>query len=543
MRQVCSCWRVCSRGLYSCYWRESSSSQRKMSCCWLSFVTVVSLLSLCWLYICLITFNDQEELNGQLFKWLNRWFNWFMVIIIFSAVLTSYCVLLLLFALIQIVFGEKLDLHWLHKIFLFLGVIIIIGGISGIVGMWKRELPTISLSLQATAPFLQFGAVAALTLISSFVFQAFHKIKKNSRFLVLVLFAAVAAAIFLSPLSIHSPCFIELKDLPEKPKLFAHRGAPMLAPENTMMAFERSVACGVTAFETDVQLSKDRIPFLMHDSENEFLLRTTNVKNKLPQRAIKSNMDLTFEEIQNLNAGEWFLKTDPFRSVSQLSEEEKQTARNQTVPSLLQLLELAKQHNISVIFDLYRTHKDRNDREDTAAIIDTIRKSNINPGLILWLPPSEREWVNKTSPGFVHIYSNESEMRKNNGRHLNVRYTHLSMNRIRELRADNITVNLWVVNERWLFSLLWCAGASSVTTNSCHLLKDVEQPDWFMSYQTYTIIWIVVDVVSVLIMAALFFCQWKTHCSRLREGAMAEVRTEAASWMRLAPVKMTPAYI
>lgn len=27
-----------------------------------------------------------------------------------------------------------------------------------------------------------------------------------------------------------------------------------LAPENTMMAFERSVACGVTAFETDVQL-------------------------------------------------------------------------------------------------------------------------------------------------------------------------------------------------------------------------------------------------------------------------------------------------
>lgn len=54
----------------------------------------------------------------------------------------------------------------------------------------------------------------------------------------------------------------------------------------------------------------------------------------------------------------------------------------------------------------------------------------------------------------------------------------------RDLRADNITVNLWVVNERWLFSLLWCAGAISVTTNSCHLLKDVEQPDWFMVSST-----------------------------------------------------------
>lgn len=36
----------------------------QMPCCWLSFVAVVSLLSLSWLYICLISFNDQEELNG-----------------------------------------------------------------------------------------------------------------------------------------------------------------------------------------------------------------------------------------------------------------------------------------------------------------------------------------------------------------------------------------------------------------------------------------------------------------------------------------------
>lgn len=31
-------------------------------------------------------------------------------------------------------------------------------------------------------------------------------------------------------------------------------GCLQLAPENTMMSFDRSVACGVTAFETDVQL-------------------------------------------------------------------------------------------------------------------------------------------------------------------------------------------------------------------------------------------------------------------------------------------------
>ena len=50
----------------------------------------------------------------------------------------------------------------------------------------------------------------------------------------------------------------------------------------------------------------------------------------------------------------------------------------------------------------------------------------------------------------------------------------------RDLQKQNVTVNLWVVNERWLFSLLWCAGAGSVTTNSCHLLNDMKEPDWVM---------------------------------------------------------------
>lgn len=50
----------------------------------------------------------------------------------------------------------------------------------------------------------------------------------------------------------------------------------------------------------------------------------------------------------------------------------------------------------------------------------------------------------------------------------------------RKLRRNNVTVNLWVVNQPWLFSLMWCVGASSVTTNSCHLLKEMKHPCWVM---------------------------------------------------------------
>ncbi|XP_042348672.1 LOW QUALITY PROTEIN: glycerophosphoinositol inositolphosphodiesterase GDPD2-like [Plectropomus leopardus] len=522
-----SCCRFCSRGLYSCHWKPNSQTQRKHACCWFSVVTLVSLLSLCWMYICLVTYNDQEDVNWQGFAKLKRWVNWFMVLVIISAVLTSYCVLLLLFALFQVALGEPLNLHWLHKIFLFFGVIFVACGITGICLQWKQEWPTVPFSFQATAPFLQFGAVGALTLLSPFVFQGFHEAEaKWSKFLIAAIFVAVSAAIFLCPLIIQSPCLIELSDLPEKPKLIGHRGAPMLAPENTMMSFNRSIACGVTAFETDVQLSKDRIPFLMHDhNSNGFLRRTTNVKEKFLGTDFSHSANLTWEQLQSLNAGEWFLKTDPFRSVSSLSEEEKETVRNQTIPSLLQLLDLAKQHNISVIFDLYSPDQEN----DTVDTVSTILSSGIDPSKVLWLPPAEREYVNHTAPGFIQVYNNETNMLIEGGDHLNVKYSKFSTQEIRELRRKNITVNLWVVNERWLFSVLWCAGASSVTTNSCQLLKVMERPDWILAPLTYKIIWITVDIVSILIMTGLYIFRWKTHCFCHRKGKDKQ-RNNISAW-------------
>ncbi|XP_039668794.1 glycerophosphoinositol inositolphosphodiesterase GDPD2 isoform X2 [Perca fluviatilis] len=491
-----SCCRVCSRGLYSCHWKHASKTERKRACCWFSVVIMVCLLSLCWMYFCLVTFNDREDVNWEGFKTLKRWVNWFMVLIIISAVVTSYCVLLLLFALFQVALEEPLNLHWLHKILLFFGVMFITLGVIGICLKWKDELPTVPLSLQATAPFLQFGAVGALTLLCSFVFQGFHTARKQwSKFLIAVIFVVVSAAIFLCPLKIESPCLIEKHELPDKPKLIGHRGAPMLAPENTMMSFNRSIACGVTAFETDVQLSKDRIPFLMHDHSTSFLRRTTNVIEKFPGKDFSHSSNLTWEELQSLNAGEWFLK----------------------------LLNLAKQHNISVIFDLYSP----NQKDDTEDTVNTTLSSGIDPSLVLWLPPAERKYVKKTAPGFIQVYNNANDME--GGNHLNVKYSNLSVKEIRELRSRNVTVNLWVVNERWLFSLLWCAGASSVTTNSCHLLKDMHHPDWLMPPLTYKIIWITLDIVSILIMTGLYIFQWKSHRFCRREGTERQ-RNDTLAW-------------
>ena len=53
----------------------------------------------------------------------------------------------------------------------------------------------------------------------------------------------------------------------------AHRGAGKLAPENTLAAFRLGASHGYRAFECDVKLSADGVPFLLHDAT---LDRTTD---------------------------------------------------------------------------------------------------------------------------------------------------------------------------------------------------------------------------------------------------------------------------
>ena len=78
-------------------------------------------------------------------------------------------------------------------------------------------------------------------------------------------------------------------------KIFAHRGASKLAPENTMAAFELAYELGAEGIETDVHLTKDHVPVLIHD---EHIKRTTN--------GVGYIKDYTFEQLKQFDAGSWF---------------------------------------------------------------------------------------------------------------------------------------------------------------------------------------------------------------------------------------------
>lgn len=50
------------------------------------------------------------------------------------------------------------------------------------------------------------------------------------------------------------------------PALVAHRGYAALYPENTLPAYRAALQAGVRWLECDVQLSRDRVPMLLHDA-------------------------------------------------------------------------------------------------------------------------------------------------------------------------------------------------------------------------------------------------------------------------------------
>jgi glycerophosphoryl diester phosphodiesterase len=80
-----------------------------------------------------------------------------------------------------------------------------------------------------------------------------------------------------------------------KMRIIAHRGSSGEAPENTMIAFKRSIEEGSDAIELDIHLSKDNEIIVCHDAT---VNRTTNGTGYI--------RDMDLSALKQLDAGSWF---------------------------------------------------------------------------------------------------------------------------------------------------------------------------------------------------------------------------------------------
>ncbi|XP_061072763.1 glycerophosphodiester phosphodiesterase domain-containing protein 5 isoform X2 [Conger conger] len=505
----------CLTGIYGCRWKRyqrSHDSTTKWECLWTLVLIITFSLLLIWSYFWLEAHNDYNQFNWILYNRSGEWSDGTVPILASTAAGFTYITFLLILALGHVAVGQQLNLHWLHKIGVTAALLTTIIGFISISQLWGGEWDIIPLSLQATGPFLQMGAVAAATALAWLVSaQVARAERTRTQALLVLLYLAALLTLYLLPLHISSPCLMERKRLPLPPAIIGQRGAPMLAPENTLMSFHKALQHRVVGLEADVTISLDGVPFLMRDRT---LARTTDVATVFPERRFEDASMFNWTDLRALNAGRWFLKEDPFWSVQALSRGDRVRAGNQTVCSLEEVLRLAASSNVSVLFRLRRPPPDHPHHHSWVNdTLEAVLHSGIRQEQVMWTPDWDRQAVREAARGFQQTSEKKrplKELQENGIVRLYLRYNQASSQEVREFSGANLSLTLSSVNDPWLFSVLWCSGVSSVSSDAPHLLRKVPYPLWLMSPDEYAAVWIIADLLSFAVVIGIFvFQKWR----------------------------------
>ena len=208
-------------------------------------------------------------------------------------------------------------------------------------------------------------------------------------------------------------------------KIYAHRGASGLAPENTMEAFLLAIEQGCDGIELDVHLTKDLVPVVMHD---ETLDRTSNGKGYIK--------DYTFDELLKLDCNNHML-----------------TLKQCKIPSLEEVIKLVKANNILLNIEL-KTDKIHysNIEEIVLELVekyhyqDFIQYSSFNPRSLMII----KEKKPKAYCGLIYNVKNNEifEVAEKMGIDgLHPRYTLVDHKYIKKCREHHLIINTWTVND------------------------------------------------------------------------------------------------
>ena len=165
-------------------------------------------------------------------------------------------------------------------------------------------------------------------------------------------------------------------------RIYGHRGARGVFPENTMPGFEYLNEIGINAVELDVQITKDNIPIILHDPLiPEALVRDQN-GNWLDGPGPKV-IQSTLQEIQSYNVGE----PKPGNKYNQRYPEQK-VIKNLKIPTLESFYKWAVGKpelliNVEIKSNHYQPGLIKSPEIVTAIILDMSHQFNLTPRLII----------------------------------------------------------------------------------------------------------------------------------------------------------------
>lgn len=240
--------------------------------------------------------------------------------------------------------------------------------------------------------------------------------------------------------------------------IIAHRGVSSKAPENTMAAFHQALYSSANYIEIDVQLSKDGVPVVIHDTS----LQRTALKDQLVS-------DLFWSDLQTIDVGSWFSP--------QFSEE--------TIPSLEQVLHFFS-NKIGVFIEIKLPEISSEKNTTYSGVSDVVKKiievtrkypgNRLTPTVLGSLDPKVSNYLIKSSLDFPFI--GIARTKKIAEEHLEIGIKHLVLLKdiitekyLNDLLEKNIKTWIFTVDDIKTVNKMIKNGVNGIISNDPDIIK------------------------------------------------------------------------
>lgn len=235
------------------------------------------------------------------------------------------------------------------------------------------------------------------------------------------------------------------------PRIIAHRGAPQVAPENTLASLRQAKAMGAQWTEFDVRLTQDHQSVIFHDDE---LHRTTNGTGFLAETH--------YSVLSQLDAGSWF----------------SSKFQGERVPTLAQYLQTAASLGLGINVELKGT--DFSPALLAKAVAEGLKKewsSDLPTPLLSSLSLGNLEAMRALGSDYLLGYVMdewtpewESILKSLNGISLHVNYQQLTPEKAKAVKDKNYLLLAYTVNDKRVANDLFSMGVDAIFTDNPQLL-------------------------------------------------------------------------
>ncbi len=227
----------------------------------------------------------------------------------------------------------------------------------------------------------------------------------------------------------------------------AHRGASIKYPENTMLAFQGAKKLGASWVELDVQQTKDLKLIVLHDTN---LKRTTGVN--------KNTWDVTYDEVQNLDAGSFL----------------NPKYKDARIPLLEEVIRYAKENRIKLNIELKPTGKEKHFEED---VVSLIQKYHFEKNCVITSQVYEvLEKVKKASKNVETVYVMSLAYGKitelDAADHFSIEASSVTRTLVRQVHKAGKELYVWTVNTKENIQKMIDLNVDNIITDNITLAKN-----------------------------------------------------------------------